>query len=516
MDESIFNKVYNPDVISCLANLSNDEVFTPPEIVNDMLDMLPEELFQSPDTTFLDPACKTGVFLREIAKRLIKGLADVIPDLQQRIDHIFHKQLFGIAITELTSLLSRRSLYCSKYANSRFSVTHFDSSDGNIRFKRTEHTFNKDGKCAYCGASKREYNRSSELETHAYEFIHFVNPEAIFNMKFDVIISNPPYQLSDGSGGSTDSAMPIYNDFIEQAKKLNPRYLTMVIPAKWMMGGRGLQKFRETMISDHRISHMYDYELSSDCFPGVHIDGGICFFLWQRDYNGTTQYTYTAADGTVNVSNHYLKNQYFEYVIRDNRIFSIIQKTSDGGRFSEIVSNVRPYGIRGYLFNEPERYPDSNLSYTPFQNCLKIYGVKGIKGGARRVEGFISHKIVNANIDTISRYKIFFTTSYSTDAVIPPDVILGKPNEICTETFLLVGPFNSEQEQLNCAAYIKTNFFRFLLYFGKGTMHVTKSVFGLIPKQDFSKSWTDEELYDKYNLSKDERKFIETIIKHRK
>lgn len=122
----LYEKVYNPDVLSCLANLSSDEVFTPPEIVNKMLDMLPQELFSSPDTKFLDPAVKTGVFLREIAKRLIKGLEAVIPDRQQRIDHIFKNQLYGIAITELTSLLSRRSLYCSKYANSAFSVTHFE------------------------------------------------------------------------------------------------------------------------------------------------------------------------------------------------------------------------------------------------------------------------------------------------------------------------------------------------------------------------------------------------------
>ena len=270
---------YNPDVLNCIANLSNDEVFTPPALANQMLDLLPAELFSNPETTFLDPFSKSGVFLREIVKRLDKGLVAQIPDRQERIDHIMHKQVFGIACTELTSLLSRRTLYCSKFANGKHSVSKFDDEQGNLRYEALKHTW-VGGKCKYCGASQEVYDRGDQAEQYAYQFIHTDNPKSIYkNMNFDVIIGNPPYQLTDGSGASNDAAIPVYHKFIEQALSLSPRFLSMIVPSKWMIGGRGLNKFREQMSKDTHMKFIYDYEDASECFPGLHIDGGVCYFL---------------------------------------------------------------------------------------------------------------------------------------------------------------------------------------------------------------------------------------------
>ena len=508
------NKEYNPDVLNCIANLSNDEVFTPPALANQVLDMLPQELFRSPTTTFLDPFCKSGVFLREIVKRLDLGLATAIPNRQKRIDHIMHHQVYGIALTELTSLLSRRTLYCSKSANSQHSVSYFDDEQGHVFYKAIKHTW-VNGKCKYCGASKEVYDRGSESEQYAYQFIHTDSPEKLFpkNMKFDVIIGNPPYQLSDGGNSASDAAMPIYHKFIEQALKLMPQYLSMIIPSKWMVGGRGLQKFRQTMMEDKHLIHIVDYEDAGECFPGVHIDGGVCYFLWGRTHNSKVRYYYKPKGKDFLFKERHLKASYSDIVIRDYRRQSIIEKCTNCESFSLIVSSRKPFEIGTDLFNNKSNYLNYNLQDEEYNGSIKIFGVKGTKGGAKRVEGYIDRSSISKNREWIDSYKLLISKAFSSDAINPPELIVADKNTVCTETFLVIGPFSSKEEQQNCLEYTKTSFFKILLYFGRGTMQVSKEVFRFVPLQDFSHPWTDEMLYEKYGLDENEIAFIESMIR---
>ena len=495
---------YNPDVLSCLANLSNDEVFTPPQLANQMLDMLPQELFRSPDTRFLDPCTKSGVFLREIAKRLIEGLAETIPDLQQRIDHIMHHQLYGIAITRLTSMMSRRSLYCSKSASGKYSISQFEDEDGNIRYRDIRHTWVQ-GKCQYCGASQDVYDRGDDLESHAYEFIHTDKPNTLYkNMTFDVIIGNPPYQLNDG-GGSGSSAIPLYHKFVQQAKKLNPRYLTMIIPARWYTGGKGLDVFRDEMLQDKRIRVLLDYLDSRQCFPGVDIAGGVCIFLWDKSYQGKCNVINFVTEAIQYESLRYL-NEY-EVFVRDLRMLNIIHKVQQCNEptMESMVYSRNPFGF-------PSTY---NYCLTkPSDNTVKIMTSKGYF--------YVPQKDISTNIDIIDEGKVVMSKTSAEHAgqadkegrkkVVSRIEILGKQN-ICSESYLLIGHMKTKESSENLVEYIKTKFFRFLLSSVLLTQNIAKDKFQFVPLQDFSKPWTDEELYKKYGLTDEEIQFIESMIR---
>ncbi len=487
---------YNPDVLSCLANLSNDEVFTPPQLANQMLDMLPQELFQSPDTRFLDPCTKSGVFLREIAKRLIAGLADKIPDIQERIDHIMHHQLYGIAITRLTSMMSRRSLYCSKDASGKYSISQFDNEDGNVRYRDIRHSWVQ-GKCRYCGASQEVYDRGSDLESHAYEFIHTDNPKTLYkNMTFDVIIGNPPYQLDDG--GARASAKPIYHLFVQQAKKLNPRYLCMIIPARWYAGGKGLDDFRDSMLQDDRIRCLVDFFDAADCFPGIDISGGVCYFLWNRDERGKCIVRNIKGNETIETE-RYLSE--FSSFIRFNKAINIIRKIKNNKEkeFAVRISSRKPFGIEtNSRVRKERRSGDVNIYAYP-------------------ENGYISRKEITLNQDWIDEYKVYISYAYGERGDFPYFVLgkpfLGMPNSCCTETYLVIGPFSTKKICENVISYIKTKFFRFLVLQRKNTQHATSKVYAFVPLQDFSKPWTDEELYKKYGLTDEEIQFIESMIR---
>ena len=504
---------YTPDVLSCLADLSNDEVFTPPDVAKAMIDLLPQELFSDPRSTFLDPAVKSGIFLREIAKRLLVGLEGEIPNLYDRIDHIFHQQIFGIAITELTSLMSRRSLYCSKYPNGKYSVSKFDDSQGNIRYKNCEHVFT-DGRCMFCGCSKKTFGPKvrTDLESHAYEFIHTTKPEDIFHMKFDVIIGNPPYQLDDG--GAQASAKPIYHLFIQQAIKLNPRFLVMITPSRWFTGGKGLDDFRAAMLHDNHLRIIHDFPNGSDCFPGVDIKGGVNYFLWSRDSKGDCKIVTHNGDLVTSVATRPLLEEHCNVFIRNNNLVSIFHKVQNKKEksFETIVSPRKPYGLCGDFFKDPSKYNLPSLSIKPMVDGLTIYG---LDEHLKRTIRYVSKAYPLPRKDYVSGFKMFVARNQGSglfgEAFSVP--IFGKPNDCCTETFIVVGPFSTNEEMMNCYSYIKTKFFRALIGVKKNDQGAAQGIYEFVPMQTFSKKWTDRELYEKYGLSSEEISFIEENVK---
>lgn len=509
----------NPDVLTCIANLSNDEVFTPPEFANRMLDTLAEawaanhrgaNLWADKTVKVLDPFTKSGVFLREITSRFITGLEKEIPNLEKRVNHILTKQVFGIGITQITSLLARRSVYCSKYANGKHSIANsFASEDGNIWFQRLKHTWDED-KCKYCGANRRDYDRGAGLETHAYAFIHTDNVKSrmaeIFggNMQFDVIVGNPPYQLGQSGGDSVGSfAMPIYHKFVEAAKSLDPRFVVMVTPSRWFAGGRGLDDYRAEMLSDQRIRELVDFPDAAEAFPGVDIGGGISYFLWDAQHKGGCRVK-TIAKG---ISDEPVVRRLDAYrvFVRFNTGVAILEKVwpkgVNGATLANKVSPTQPFGLR------------TNVRGAETKKGLKqpvtLWSSAGVS--------YIERRDIPRNHEWIDQWKVILGLAYGERGSFPywitaaPEVL--GPNTAVTETYLVIDRFKNEQTAKLFAAYLRTRFVRFLISLQKYTQHLYSDRFSFVPDLPMDRKWTDAMLYKQYGITKNEIAFIESMIR---
>lgn len=495
---------YNPDVLTCLANLSNDEVFTPPAFAARMLDELPKRLWSDPKATFLDPVTKTGVFLREITRRLNDGLRDTIPNDQERLNHILTKQVHGIAITDLTALLARRSLYCSKKADGKYSIcTAFDEPEGRVLYRQLKHTW-VDGKCSFCGGPRTAFDRPDDLESHAYWFIHTRKPEDIFGMKFDVVVGNPPYQLSDG--GHSASARPIYHKFVKQAKRLRPTYLSMVIPARWYSGGKGLDDFRKDMLKDRRLRRLVDYPQLYDGFAGVKIRGGICYFLWDKNHDGDCTIQ-TMIEGKTVGPPVARRLDEFDVLVRRNEAVSVLRKVrakerADGNAktFRSVVSSSRPFGFRTNFHGADQR--------GRLKNPVMLHGSQR--------KTWIARSAVVENAAWIDKWKVLMTAVQGTSGRVERKFlskpIVAAPGEVCSETYVVAGVFDDEAAANRCATYLRTRFVRFLVSLRKPAQHASREVYGFVPVVPLDREWTDEQLYERYGLEPSEIEFIEATV----
>ena len=518
----------NPDVLTCIANLSNDEVFTPPDLANRMLDKLAEawadandgaDIWADSSIRFLDPCTKSGVFLREITSRLTRGLAAEIPDLQNRVDHIVTRQVFGIGTTRLTSMLARRSLYCSKHANGAHSVARsFASDHGNIWFERIEHTW-VNGKCKFCGASQKVLDRGEERESHAYAFIHTDDIQArvteLFGgvMQFDVIIGNPPYQLNTDGFGT--QARPIYQQFVQQAKTLAPRFLCMVIPARWFSGGMGLDEFRESMLTDDRVRSINDYLTASDVFPGIGLKGGVCYFLWDRDNPGACRVTTYYKDAPPSTATRSLLEEGADVFIRFNEGLSILKKVvaietgssrslelPEAKKFMNLVSSIGAFGLDSTFRGKEKKSGDD----------LKVYRNGGV--------GYIARAKIAKEQTLFDKWKVFIgraAPGTGNKDTYPHKILstpfIGEPGSISSWTYMYIGPFDRKTEADSVLSYLCCRLTRFLVLLHKPSQDTTRKVYTFVPTQDWTRPWTDGDLYKKYGLTTREIAFIEGIVR---
>lgn len=489
-----------PDILDCLAQLSNSAVPTPPKLARAMLNLLPEEVWSRPDYVWLDPFSKSGIFLREIATRLFDGLADWEPDFIKRREHIFRNMLFGTSTTEMTGIISRRTVYCSADASSAHSVVRFDDLQGNLLFVPSEHDFDKDGKCRICRAPQ-DLERGDARENYAYSFIHDTYPtKEMADMKFDVIVGNPPYQVGTEGFGATAST--IYHHFVEKAIELEPRYVLMITPSRWFAGGKGLDDFRSKMIQDRRLLKLVDNPKLFDCFPGVEIKGGVSYFLWDREHAGDCEFS-TRVDGVIRSTMVRDLRSGDGVLVRDNAAMSIIRKAaSRHDQTGDALCSVRkPFGLNMYS-NYPGSVPE------PFDGAIPL--IYSNKVGYSRIDQ------IERNHAWIDTWKVLIPKAgdgHGRDVsyVIGEPIALA-PGSACTQTYLIAGMFGTREETRNYALYLTTKFARFLILQRKVTQDLTPDRLSFVPVPEMTRPWLDEDLYVHYGLDSDEVEYIESTI----
>lgn len=494
-----------PDILDVIAALSSNSIPTPPVLASAMLDLLPPEVWTNPELKWLDPSAKSGSILREVVRRLMLGLTEWQPDAEKRAQHILKEMVFGSAQTKIHGEMSRRSVYVSRDASSPFSVVNFDDPEGNIPFVEARHSYptNKQGRvtgpCSICSAPA-SLERGNSRENYADAFIHGAYPtKEMEDMKFDVIVGNPPYQTGDGK----TSESPLYHYFIEAAIQLDPKYLAMIVPSRWFNAGKGLDEFRERMIQDRRLKAIVDNPKLFDCFPGVEIKGGVNYFLWDRDHDGDCEFS-IRVDGQI-LSTQTRDLRLGEGVlIRDNRASNIILKC----RPENAEDSLSNWFSSQFPFGQSITTNFSGARNEPFEGSIPLIFGSHV--------GYISRDQVEKNKEWIDRWKVIVPKAgdghgRETSYVIGEPLALA-PGSVCTQTYLVAGIFDSAAEAENYANFLTTKLVRFLVLQRKSTQDIRPDKFRFVEKLDMSRPWTDSDLFAHFGLTEEEADYVVNAI----
>lgn len=441
------------------------EVMTPVSLVEDMMDGLPKEVWSDPKLKWLDPANGCGIFPAVVVARLMDGLAKWQPDEGLRYQHIIENMLYVCELQPKNMFL----YLCAFDPKDQYVMNMYTGSFLEVGFQK-----------------------------HAKE-VWGVD-------KFDVIVGNPPYQLSGGAGGTSDSAL--YHFFAQRAFILARGLVTMVIPSRWLVGGRGLEDFRRSMLSSQHIRRLVDYPNSTQIFPEVDLKSGVCYFLWDTAYFGLCSSTLIRGDTVIGPVPRKLDEH--DVFIRDTRAAAILKKVlaQEAPSFELLLTGDTPFGLATNFKGFSQTAPSAG--------DVRVYA----SANTGRREGVMPRALIKKNQHLIDSWKVMVPKAGpgNSGGHVLPDRVLGKPeiaepNSICTQTWIVAGPLPSKEQALSVASYLQTAFVRFVVSLRKISQDAMRGVYRWVPQQDWNVVWTDSALYQKYGVTAEEVAYIHSMVR---
>ena len=485
--------------IKKFGRISDSEITTPEKVADDMISLLPDECFsdlQNSDSRLLDIASKMGEFAVSIVKRCNEigiSVADikckVLSICTSSVAYEFTRKVYEILGLDIECIAEQFNSYDMLNVKT---VDENGSETDDVDYTKI------------CGILSQKKEMCSITLDDEYAVI-----EEADRMKFNAVVGNPPYQESDG--GAQASARPIYNQFVKLAQRINPLYVSMVIPARWYAGGRGLDEFRNEMLSESHIRELHDYPFTGDCFSNVNIRGGICYFLLDSIYDNRNEKVkvVTHEGETQNAVYRDLKYENSDIFIRQYQAISILNKVrgSEAEFIDAWVSSLRPFGLRGY-FSKDKEFRASSIG---MNEPIKCYA----KG---KMVGYVEKALIPKNHEQIDVWKVFMPRANNIGTELKDDNInpyVGEKGTICTESLLMLTSegIYDENTAENLCCYLKTKFARFMHSLAKSSQDATSKTFRYVPAQDFTVRWSDRDLYTKYGLTQEEIDLIENSIK---